>query len=195
MTAFEQTLQEARTEQESFLEDGSFFYWYGVTAEQAGLYDKAADMLKKCLEVSTKPELLAEASNYLGYMWIDRGENLEEAGTLVRRALDLRPDSGAYLDSLGWYYYHTGQFDKALTQLLQAAATFKEPDPNVFEIFEHLGDTYGKLENTVQALDYWQRAAALENPNPAERERVLKKIEGAKAQMAQGNPTPTPTGP
>lgn len=190
VTVFEQTLQEARTEQDSFLDDGFFYYSYGIAAEQAGLYEKAAAMLKKTLEVGSDPELTAEASNYLGYMWIDRGENLEEAGTLVRRALDLRPDSGAYLDSLGWYYFHVGQFDKALAQLLQAATNMKEPDPTVFE---HLGDTYRKLENPAQALEYWQKAAALENPNPVERERVLKKIEGAKAQVVQGNPTPAPT--
>lgn len=192
VAVFEQTLQEARAEQDSFLEDGTFYYFYGTTAEQAGLYEKAAAMLKKSLEVGSEPGLVAEASNYLGYMWIDRGENLEEAGNLVRRALDLRPDSGAYLDSLGWYYYHTGQFDKALTQLLQAAANLREPDPAVFE---HLGDTYRKLENTAQALDYWQKAVALESsfPTPADRERVQKKIEGIKAQMAQGNPTPAAT--
>ena len=194
VAVFEQTLQEARAEQDSFLEDGYFYYSYGIAAEQAGLYEKAAVMLKKTLDVGTEPELVAEASNYLGYMWIDRGENLEEAGTLVRRALDLRPDSGAYLDSLGWYYYQTGQFDKALAQLLRAAANLKEPDPAVLE---HLGDTYRKLENAAQALDYWQKAVALESfPSPADRERVQKKIEGVKAQLAQGNPPPpAPAGP
>lgn len=187
VTVFEQTLQEARVEQESFLDDGNFYYCYGVAAEQAGLYEKAAAMLKKTLEVGSEPDLVAEASNYLGYMWIDRGENLEEAGNLVRRALDLRPDSGAYLDSLGWYYYRIGQFDKALTQLLLAVSNLKQPDPTVFE---HLGDTYHKLDNASQALDYWQKAAALDNPNAAERERVLKKVEEAKAQLAQSNATP-----
>lgn len=189
VTAFEQALLEARSNQERFLSNGIFYFYYGIAAEQAGLFEKAAAQFKRCLDVASAPELIAQASNYLGYMWIERNENLEEAGALVRRALDLQPSSGAFLDSFGWYLYRTNQFDKALTQLLQAAANIETPDPVVFE---HLGDTYQKLDNSSQALAYWQKAAGLEAPTEADKDRLAKKIESLKAQLAKGNPPPPP---
>ncbi len=46
--------------------------------------------------------------NYLGYMLADRGIRLPEAVKLIRKAVDLDPMNGAYLDSLGWTYFRNG---------------------------------------------------------------------------------------
>ena len=47
----------------------------------------------------------ADALNFIGYTWAERGENLDEAERIIVRALELRPENGYIVDSLGWVYY------------------------------------------------------------------------------------------
>ena len=191
MTVFEQTLNEARLNQEELLRNGQFYFDYGMAAEQAGLYEKAAELFRQTLAIATDSDLIAETCNYLGYMWIDRNENLTEAEALVRRALEIQPESGAFLDSLGWFYFRTAQYDKALTYLLQAATTLKTEDTTVLE---HIADTYDKLNNRPQAIAYWTKAVALEAASDTDKERIGKKIADAKAPVAHQTQKP-PEGP
>jgi tetratricopeptide (TPR) repeat protein len=178
---FEAALQEAEARQEELL-DGSFFFNYGATAEQAGLVDKAATLLKRSIELD--PSKAAQAYNYLGFMWVDRNMNLDEAGLMIKKALDIEPENGAYLDSLGWFYYKKGDFPRALTELLHAADLINPPDPVVYE---HIGDTYKSLGNTAQALAYWQKGLTLDPQNQS----LATKIDQAKAKVTS-NPTNTP---
>ncbi len=64
--------------------NAAFYFSYGAAAEQAGLFDKAAELLKQ--KHRTRSEQRAQAYNYLGYMWVDRGEQLDEAGELIKKA-------------------------------------------------------------------------------------------------------------
>jgi tetratricopeptide (TPR) repeat protein len=130
--------------------DAGFYFNYGASAEQCGLIDKAAMLLKKSIE--TDPSKAAQAYNYLGFMWINRNRNLDEAGEMIKKALEIELDNGAYLDSLGWFYYKKGEFGKALGELLHSADRINPPAPVVFE---HIGDTYRSLGNNSQALTYW----------------------------------------
>jgi tetratricopeptide (TPR) repeat protein len=132
MTAFAEAKAEAENSHEEML-TGTFYLQWGAAAEQAGLTDRAAELLRQ--SIALEPES-AEAYNYLGYMWTDRGENLEEAGKLIQKALEIDPDNGAYIDSLGWYYYKTGDAERAVKELLRAAEIIKPEDPVVFD---HLG--------------------------------------------------------
>ncbi len=189
MTVFEQTLNEARLNQEELLRNGQFYFDYGAAAEAAGFPEKAAELFRQTLQVASDPDLIAETCNFLGYMWIDRNENLVEAEALVRRALELQPENPAFLDSMGWYFYRAGKYDRALAQLLQAAAGMKRDDATVFE---HIGDTHLKLDNAAQALVYWSKAVSVETATDAEKERIAKKISDAKAQVAQQTQKPPP---
>src|SRR6476620_1307201 len=83
--------------------------------------------------------------------------NLDEAETMIRRALQSEPNNASYLDSLGWVEFRKSQFDRALDNLLQAAKTAQREDPVVFE---HIGDTYLKLNRTREALEAWESAVA-----------------------------------
>ena len=58
-------------------------------------------------------------------------------------------------------------------------------DPTVFE---HIGDTYAKLNRIPQALDYWQKAIALDPENKV----LADKIESTKTKMSKGEPPKTP---
>lgn len=156
LKAYEQIIVQAGISSPAVL-NGDFYFSYGVSAEQAGCFAKAAEALKKSIEVD--PANSARACNYLGYMWADRHENLDQAEELIHKAVELDPGNGAYLDSLGWVYFQKGRYAEALNELLRAAESLKEDDSVVFE---HIGDTYEKLGRTAEAVIYWQKASQLD---------------------------------
>ena len=185
VATFEEALHEAQLEEDDDFVNAKFYFNYGAAAEQAGLYDKATDLLRK--SIALDPENSAEACNYLGYMWADHNMNLDEAETMIRRALQSEPNNTSYLDSLGWVEFRKGQFDRALDNLLRAAKTAEREDPVVFE---HIGDTYLKLNRTREALEAWQKALALDpkNKNLADKIQTTKKTIG-KNLPEKPNPT------
>lgn len=179
LDTFEEAGHEAANTQKDML-NGAFFFAYGAAAEQAGRIEMAVQLLRK--SIAADPANAAQACNYLGYIWIDRGENLEEAVGFVRRALELDPDNPAFVDSLGWYYFKTGQFQKAV-ETLQLAADHIQPEDAI--VCEHLGDAFAKCNNSAQALVYWQKAMRLE----PESKTLAGKIESVK-QKVSANPVP-----
>jgi tetratricopeptide (TPR) repeat protein len=180
LPVYEAALQEAKDSEPEIL-DASFYFNYGVCAEQGGFIDKAAALLKRSIELD--PSKAAEAYNYIGYMWVDRNMNLEDGGNMIRKALELEPNNSAYLDSLGWYYYHVGDYNKALTELQRAADTLKPEDPVVYE---HVGDTFAALGKFGEAQMYWQKALKLDPSN----QKLAGKIEESKAKVT-ANPSPS----
>jgi tetratricopeptide (TPR) repeat protein len=59
----------------------------------------------------------ADALNYLGYSYTERGMKIEEALSLIKRAVSLKPNNGYYVDSLGWAFFKLGQFDDAMGEI------------------------------------------------------------------------------
>jgi len=175
VATFEEALHEAELDG-SEMANARFYFDYGATAEQAGLYEKAADLFKQ--SISLDPANAADAYNYLGYMWAEQNTHLEEAEDAIKHALELDPNNGAYLDSFGWVKYREGKFDDALAQLQRATQNLKRDDPVVFE---HLGDTYSKLDRIAQALDVWQRALTLDPEN----KNLAQKIDNAKTKVSK----------
>jgi tetratricopeptide (TPR) repeat protein len=96
----------------------------------------------------------ADALNYLGYMLADRGQQLDEAIRLVRRALDIEPDNPNYLDSLGWAYYRRGDYDQAEKYLTPASQQM----PRNSTVQEHMGDILAKRGHWQDAIAAWTRA-------------------------------------
>jgi len=123
----------------------------GSIYEREKKYDQAEAEFKKVLNADP---LNAAASNYLGYMLADRGVRLEESVKYIQKALELEPNNGAYLDSLGWAYYKMNRFDQAANQLEKAARLISS-DPT---IHEHLGHTYLQLGKKREAQQLFERA-------------------------------------
>jgi Tfp pilus assembly protein PilF len=109
--------------------------WFllGAIYERQKFFDKAEVEFKKALEVNPKS---ASVLNYYGYMLGDLGIRLDEAQSLVQRALAEDPNNGAYLDSLGWVYYKQNKLGDAEATLRALEVI---PDPCA-----HLGDIYAK---------------------------------------------------
>jgi tetratricopeptide (TPR) repeat protein len=181
MTVFAEALAEAEESQEEIL-NGTFYFQYGAAAEQAGLVDKAAELMRESIRLD--PTNASQAWNYLGYMWVDRDMNLDEAGEFIKKAVESEPDNAAYLDSLGWFYYKRGSYEEALRETTKAIENLKEEDAVVYE---HLADIYQKLNKPAEALSYWQKSLALED-NP----KVREKLDSAKQKVTQGTAQPPP---
>ena len=180
----EQALDKA--EQLSSKADDKEYVWFlrGSTFEREKRYTEAEEQFKKV--VASDPEH-ASALNYLGYMLADQNTKLEEALGYIKRAVDLDPTNGAYLDSLGWAYFRLGKYELAEDNLLKASQKINT-DPTVHD---HLGDLYqktGRLKlaatNWERALIEWNRTIAAE-VDPADQTRVQKKLDSAKMKLAR----------
>jgi tetratricopeptide (TPR) repeat protein len=147
-----------------------------VNLEKAEKFDECVKTLK--LVISKEPDHAA-AHNYLGYMYAERGINLEEAEFHVKKALEIKPDDGYYLDSLGWVYFQQGNYKKALEYLLRA----NEIVPNESVVLEHLADTYEILGDMQKALDAYGKATKgkLED---RDRIRIQEKYERVKKKIS-----------
>jgi tetratricopeptide (TPR) repeat protein len=175
-----------KAEQLSNKPDDKEYVWFlrGANFEREKHYTEAEEQFKKVL--TSDPEH-ASALNYLGYMLADQNMKLEEALGYIKRAVDLDPTNGAYLDSLGWAYFRLGKYELAEDNLLKASQKINT-DPTVHD---HLGDLYqktGRLKlaatNWERALTEWNRTIAAE-VDPADQARVQQKLDSAKMKLAK----------
>ena len=155
------------------------------TLERQKRYDVAEEAFRKILAAHPDD---AMTLNYLGYMLADRGVKLEEALALIKKAVDIDPANGAYLDSLGWAYFKLGKYELAEDNLTKAASQRMGADPTVQD---HLGDLYQKTGHLKLAAAHWERAlqewnktvaAEVDNDDVA---KVQKKLESAKVRLAK----------
>jgi tetratricopeptide (TPR) repeat protein len=144
------------------------YYMRGVALEQAGHWPDAERDLKKALALKPdEPDIL----NYLGYSWVDRGEQVAEGKAMIEKALATKPDSGAIIDSLGWAYYRLGDYDRSVQQLERAT----ELEPADAEINNHLGDAYWRAGRRIEAAFQWRRVLTLQ-PDAKLRAEVETKL-------------------
>ena len=127
------------------------------------------------------------ALNYLGYMLADQNTKLDEAFGYIKRALDIDPTNGAYLDSIGWAYFRLGKYELAEENLVKASQKINT-DPTVHD---HLGDLYQKTGRLKLAATHWERALVEWNRTIAAEvdqtdiARVQKKLDSAKVKLAK----------
>lgn len=133
----------------------SLHFNLGVLYEKQGNVDGCIAQMKKVIQLDDKH---SAAYNYLGYLYAENGRNLAEAEKLVSKALELKPNDGYYLDSLGWVYYKQNRLDMALKTLLKA----NELIPKEGVILEHIGDVYLAQNNLSLALKYYRSATKTE---------------------------------
>ncbi len=147
----------------------TLFYSRGICHERLGTFDAAEADMRKALELEPdQPQVL----NYLGYSLVDRGEKLDEALSMIERAVAAQPDSGYIIDSLAWAYYRLGRYADALPPMEQASLL--EPvDPVVTD---HLGDVYWAVGRTREAEFQWHRALSFE-PIEKDATRIRLKLE------------------
>ena len=139
-----------------------------TTYEQQKSFDRAERLFREILDA--RPDN-ATVLNYLGYMLADRGVRIDEAISYIGKALEIEPENGAYLDSLGWAYFKLNDMEKAEKYLLEAASIVPK-DPT---IHDHLGDLYFKTGQLEKAREYWTESIRI-SKDPEEIQKVRRKL-------------------
>jgi tetratricopeptide (TPR) repeat protein len=134
-----------------------------------GRYDEA---LRRIIPLYQKNPEDVSLANFYGYLLAEKGDSLDVAERLLGKALAKEPQNGYFLDSLGWIKFKKGQFREALDLLLGAAD--KVSDDAV--IWEHIGDTYLKLNESEHALEAYRKSLAID-PRSARVDDKVRKLE------------------
>jgi tetratricopeptide (TPR) repeat protein len=152
--------------------------------DKLGRWPEAEADLKLALTYEpNRPEVL----NFLGYGWVDRGENVEEGFRLIKQAIQARPDQGYIIDSLGWAHYRRGDYEEAVAALEKAA----ELDPADAVITDHLGDAYWRAGRHTEADFEWRRALQLK-PDAAQAADLKQKLAAGLPTLASRAPDVRP---
>ena len=145
------------------------YYFRGISYERDHQWDKAVADFRHALTLYPDQSLVL---NYLGYSWVDRGENLDEAFQMLHKAVELRPSDGYVVDSLGWAYFRLGKYEEAVKEL-ERAIDLKPGDPT---INDHLGDAYWRTGRKLEAHFQWNHARDL-GPEPEDKAKILEKVD------------------
>ncbi|HPC85017.1 MAG TPA: tetratricopeptide repeat protein [Smithellaceae bacterium] len=154
MAAAERTVREGIG---LFPRDTDLHYLLGVLLEKTGRFEESIQSMKQVLVIDPGN---ADALNFIGYSYADRGIHLDEAEQMIAQALKIKPDNGYILDSMGWVHFKKNNHESALTYL-KKALEFLPEDPS---IMEHLGDVYFEAGRREEALE-WYRKAMKKDPD------------------------------
>jgi tetratricopeptide (TPR) repeat protein len=138
----------------------------GMIYDNMKLFSKSDSIYEQSLQFYPDNDLLM--NNY-AYSLAERGEKLEYALELALKAIAVKPDNGAYLDTVGWIYYKLDEFQQALTYIQQSLANRE----NSAVVIEHLGDVYLKLNQVPAALKCWRQSLELAE----DKENLKRKLE------------------
>ena len=149
-------------------EDWRLFFARGASRESLGKWHQAEQDLLRALALQPDdPSLL----NYVGYLYVDRGENLDQAMNMIQRAAEQAPNSGHIIDSLGWAHYRLGNYDLAVEHLERAV----ELEPGDPVLNDHLGDAYWQAGRKLEAKFQWRRTLSLD-PAAEQRDVIEAKL-------------------
>lgn len=144
-------------------------YMLGIVNHDLDLWPEAEAHFRAALEiVPTHPSIL----NYLGYSLVERGEKLDEALEMIITAVQIEPENGAIVDSLGWVQFQLGKYEDAIVQM-ERAAELEPVDPIVND---HLGDALWAVGRKNEASFQWKRALSF-GPTEEDAARIRRKLE------------------
>jgi Tfp pilus assembly protein PilF len=146
--------------------DAETHFYLGSVYYDLKDYPASEKELKIALKL--KPDY-HEVLNFLGYFYLEQDRNIDQAGVLIKQALTYEPENGAYLDSLGWFYYKKGKFKEALSYLEKGAYFLSDP-----VIYEHLGDVFLKLGNPDSARLNWEKSLKLNSAQDQVKTKLLE---------------------
>ncbi|WP_137180380.1 tetratricopeptide repeat protein [Roseomonas sp. AR75] len=156
-------------------DDWPIFYARGIALERSSQWPRAEADFQTALRLAPEQPYVL---NYLAYTWVEHGTNLVEARRMLERAVELRPNDGNIVDSLGWALFKLGDIPGAVRWLERAV----ELESRNSVINDHLGDAYWAAGRQNEARFQWLRALRTE-PEAADVPRI-------EAKLRDGLPTP-----
>lgn len=157
-------LQDALRQQ--FPEDNELAYDTALLAEKVGRFTEMESLLRA---IMARDPGFHHAYNALGYSFAERGVRLDEARTLVAKALEAAPNDPFIIDSLAWIEFRLGNSQQAQALLEKAFAL--RPDA---EIAAHLGEVLWASGQRSQAQAIWKKGLALNADNDTLRETLRR---------------------
>lgn len=142
---------------QQYPDDPNLMYEQAMSAEAAGRHERMENVLRVLMV--RHPDFY-HAYNALGYALADRNERLDEAKSLIQRALAASPNNAFILDSMGWVYFRLGQLELAAQYLQQAFHIM--PDA---EVAAHLGEVLWAQSDTEAAKRLWREGLLLDPTN------------------------------
>lgn len=150
--------------------DWFIYFARGISESRSDQWPKAEADFREALKLSPdQPSVL----NYLGYSYVERKENLDEALSMIERAVAARPEEGYIVDSLGWALFRLGRYQDAVAQMEKAV----ELDPAEPLLNDHLGDVYWAVGRKREAEFQWHRALNFGPGEDLDMDRVRRKLE------------------
>lgn len=147
----------------------ALYYSRGIALERSNEWDRAEQDFLKALEFEPEQPYVL---NYLGYSWVERGKNLDQAQAMIERAVQQRQNDGYIVDSMGWVLYRLGKYEAAVTHL-ERAVQLRPQDP---VINDHLGDAYWRVGRHHEARFQWHRALSFK-PEEKEKSKIEVKLD------------------
>ncbi len=164
-------------------------YFRGSIAEREKLFDEADEQFRKGLAID--PNYAAIENDY-GYMLAQRGVKLDQATSMLQKAVQFDPQNGAYLDSLAWAYYKQGSY--AMAEDLERKAVLRQPsDPS---LLAHLGEIYAHDGKLSLAITEWERSLSQyatslpADVDPADVTKTQHELENARTRLAHAGNGP-----
>jgi tetratricopeptide (TPR) repeat protein len=139
-----------------FPEHAQLRFYLGSVEDRLG---KTAESIAHMKQVLTLDAEHVQALNFLAYIYAEHGGDLENAEGMVRKALELQPNDGYIMDTLGWVLFKRGKNADAV-RILEAAYRLL---PTEAVIAEHLGDAYYKSQMPEKAKKMYLRAIETES--------------------------------
>lgn len=130
-----------------------FYAYLGDAYHQVDELEKSDASYDKVLMLNPDHDYVL--NNYAYYLSL-RGENLEKAAKMAKRATELKPDSPSNQDTYGWVLYKMGYYEEAKIWIEKAIENGGQENP---VMLEHLGDIYWKLGNSEKAISLWKMAS------------------------------------
>ena len=129
-----------------------FYNYLGDAYHQTGEDKKAFEAYDASLKINSENSIVL--NNYAYYLSL-RGEQLERARKMAKKANELDPDNSSNQDTYGWVLYKLGEYEEALEWIGRSIENHNEENA---EVLEHYGDVLYKLGRTKEAKEYWKRA-------------------------------------
>lgn len=158
-------------------DDVELKFQLGSILERAGDHKKAEETFLALLE---KLPNHAPSLNYLGYMWADKGVNLERAEEMLTRAVGQEPENGAYVDSLGWLYFRQGKLELAEKYLTDATRLL----PRDATVVAHLAEVVALRGQPDRAVELYRLAIELD-PESKDIQQLRSKIADLERNVAE----------
>jgi len=130
--------------------DLDLLYARSLVADHLNQIAQAEKDLKTILTI--QPDHL-NALNALGFILVNKTKRFDEAKGYLAKALQLSPHNASVLDSMGWLYYKTGDYQKSLATLQKAASIMPNAD-----IAAHLGEVLWHMKDFEAAKRVWREA-------------------------------------